>query len=46
MDANDDGKITSPDALMIMQVAADTMNFERVIQLRDVVKKLKAQAAG
>ena len=29
-----------------MQAAADTLDFERAIKLRDVVKKLRGQAAG
>lgn len=46
MDADDKGKMPLLDALMILQAAADTLNFERAIQLRDAVKKLKVQAAG
>lgn len=46
MDANDEGKITSLDALMIVQAAADALDFERAIKLRDAVKKLRVQAAG
>jgi excinuclease ABC subunit B len=29
-----------------MQAAADALDFERAIKLRDVVKKLRVQAAG
>ena len=46
MDADDEGKMPLLDALMILQAAANTMNFERAIKLQNVVKKLKVQAAG
>ena len=46
MNANDEGKITSLDALMIMYAAADALDFERAIKLRDAVKKLKVQMAA
>ena len=46
MDADDEGKITSLDALMIMHAAADALDFERAIKLRDAVKELKMQVAA